>query len=71
MVVRIYFPLIKMVYANYTAMEAPGKYHPAGPGESLGQSEHSNTPEWKGGWRMDLNWEEHELQHFPVKRKDH
>lgn len=49
MVVRIYFPLIKMVYANYTAMEAPGKYHPAGPGESLGESEHSNTPEWKGG----------------------
>lgn len=34
---RVYFPLIKMVYVNYTAMEAPRKYHPADPGESLGQ----------------------------------
>lgn len=52
-------------------MEALGKVSPCwSSGSSLESPNIETHQNGRVGWRMDLNWEEHELQHFPVKQND-
>lgn len=53
-------------------MEALGKVSPCWSSGSSLESPNIETHQngRGGGWRMDLNWEEHELRHFPVKQND-